>query len=162
MLAGSKLLSLTLDAHRFLLCNRGLVQTAPLQAYVSALLFTPTRSLTHQLFQREEPNWVIAGPVEEHWNSLVKTLTGHGGSVNSVTFSPDSKLVASSSDETIKIWDMATGESKHTLMGHSGWVNSVAFSPNGKLVASGSGDETIKIWDTATGKLKHTLTGHSG
>jgi WD40 repeat protein len=82
--------------------------------------------------------------------------------VLSVIFSYDSKLIASgSSDETIKIWDAATGSLQQTLEGHSDPVRSVVFSYDSKLIASGSSDETIKIWDAAMGPFPQTLEGHS-
>ena len=85
---------------------------------------------------------------------------GHSGFVTSVVFSSDGKTLASSSwDNTIRLWDVATGQAK-TLNGHSSWVYSVAFSPNGKTLASGSHDKTVKLWDVATGQAK-TLHGHS-
>jgi WD40 repeat protein len=65
-----------------------------------------------------------------------------------------------SGDETIRLWDTATGELQQTLKGHLFSVNSVAFSPDGRIVASGSGDRTIRLWDTATGELQQTLEGH--
>jgi WD40 repeat protein len=92
---------------------------------------------------------------------LLRTLTGHSSGVASVAISPDGQTLASGSrDETIKLWDLATGKLLHTLTGHSSDVASVAISPDGQTLASGS-DKTIKLWDLATGKLLHTQMGHS-
>jgi WD40 repeat protein len=54
--------------------------------------------------------------------------------------------VSASYDNTLKVWDVATGECVATLEGHSGSVKSVAISPDGRRVVSGSGDGTLKLW----------------
>ena len=142
-----------------ILSNRAIIDIAPLQVYVSALVFSPARSVTRKLFRQEERKWITTGPaVEEDWSACRQTLEGHSNSVNSVAFSPESTLVASASnDKTVKIWDTATGTCTQTLEGHSSYVNSVAFSPDSTLVASASGDDTVKIWDAATGTCTQTL-----
>ena len=93
---------------------------------------------------------------------LEKTLAGHSNWVNAVTFSPDSKQIASGSrDKTIKLWSAATGKLEKTLAGHSEWVSAVAFSPDGKQIASRSWDKTIKLWDVAKSLKASKLLGKS-
>ena len=77
---------------------------------------------------------------------------GHSDYVNSVSFSPDGLTLASGSlDNTVRLWDVASGEEKTKLEGHSDYVNSVSFSPDGLALASGSFDNTVRVWDVASG-----------
>lgn len=87
-----------------------------------------------------------------------KTLTGHSGSVLCLQY--NSKfMVTGSSDSTIKIWDIVTGEMLRTLTGHTSPVLDVQF--NDEVIISCSKDCTIKIWDITDGSLLRTLRGHN-
>ncbi len=90
-------------------------------------------------------------------------LDGHKSFINSVTFSPDGKMVASgSSDKTIILWDVGTQQPiSQPLTGHTSSVESVVFSPDGKFLASGSDDQTIILWDVSTQQsIGQPLRGH--
>jgi len=70
-------------------------------------------------------------------------------------------LASGARDQTVKLWDAATGKLLNTLPGHTDVVLSVVWSPDGKTLASGSYDKTVKLWDAA-GKLLADLQGHAG
>ena len=88
-----------------------------------------------------------------------KQLNRHSSSVTSVAWSADGKLASGSTDETVIIWDLKTGQPGQTLKGHTPPVTSVAWSLDGQL-ASGSYDDTVIIWDLKTGRPGQTLKGH--
>jgi WD40 repeat protein/energy-coupling factor transporter ATP-binding protein EcfA2 len=93
--------------------------------------------------------------------SKYHSLVRHNDRVNSVSFSPDGKTLASSSaDKTIKLWNVETRKEIRTLSGHKESVSSVSFSPDGKTLASSSADKTIKLWNVETRKEIRTLSGH--
>ena len=87
--------------------------------------------------------------------------TGHLGSVTSVVFSPDGKIIASgSSDNTLRLWSAENGQEIKSLTAHTNFVKSLAFSPDGKILASGSNDKTIKLWNVENGQELKTLSAH--
>ena len=49
-------------------------------------------------------------------------------------------------DNTLRLWDAASGELLATLPGRGGRVRSVAFSPDGTRIAAGFYDGTVRLW----------------
>jgi WD40 repeat protein len=90
---------------------------------------------------------------------LIRTLTEHQGTVNSIAFSTDGMLLSASKDQTAKLWSLDDGSSI-TLKGHSDRVWDATWSPDGQLIATGSRDGTIKLWQR-DGSLKATIEGHN-
>ena len=86
-------------------------------------------------------------------------LEDHTDAVISVSFSPDSQTIASSSrDKTIKIWTV-DGQLIKSLPGHEAEIYRVIFSPDGQTLASASADKTIKLW-SKEGNLLRTIPAH--
>jgi WD40 repeat protein len=61
---------------------------------------------------------------------------------------PDGRRAVSASwDNTLKLWDLASGEVFATLDGHAAEVNTVALAVDGRRMVSVSDDRFIKVWD---------------
>lgn len=77
-------------------------------------------------------------------------------------FIMDDKYIASANHgNTIKIWDIQSGDLIRTLAGHTDWVYGVFMTNDGKYLVSGSLDKTIKVWDLNSGKLFKSITAHN-
>ena len=106
--------------------------------------------------------WLLASRTTAQKAGLV-VQSGHASAINMIVFSPDGKLLASgSSDASIKLWEVSTGQVLRTLVGQNPKISSIVFSPDGRMLASVSSDKTISLWDVATGHMLHRLAGHSG
>ncbi len=87
------------------------------------------------------------------WSLELQKLEGHTDNVTAVAFSQDGSLLASASwDQTVRLWNPATGQEMQELEGHTNRVTAVAFSQDGSLLASASDDQTVRLWNPATGQ----------
>jgi WD40 repeat protein/energy-coupling factor transporter ATP-binding protein EcfA2 len=97
--------------------------------------------------------------------TLVRKISGHKATLWSIAFNPETRQIASASEDgTAKIWTL-DGRLVSTLVGHKAGLRDVAFSPSRKssakgfaqMLATASDDGTVKLW-RADGKMIQSLS----
>ena len=92
----------------------------------------------------------------------VKAFIGHTAGVTSMALSNhDRFLVSGSNDNTVRLWDFATGSNLETYTGHTDRVFTVALNDDKSIIASGGRDNTIKLWDITTGESRTIPAAHN-
>jgi putative methionine-R-sulfoxide reductase with GAF domain len=92
---------------------------------------------------------------------LDRTLNGHSGWVTAVAFSADGQRLASASwDQTVKFWDVPTGQELGTVAGKIKEVQALTFSRDGRWLATENSSNTVTLWDATDGREIRTLPGN--
>jgi WD40 repeat protein len=87
---------------------------------------------------------------------VIKSPSVHGFSF--ARFSPDGlRLLTGSSDETARLWEVASGRELLLLASRSAAISQVRFSASGRLALSGSENGAIHVWDLESGRERQTL-----
>lgn len=91
----------------------------------------------------------------------LSVVSGHAADAQTVVFSPDGKLVATSGDhDTAGIWNLLTGKDLMVLKQNDN-VTGIAFSPDEKYLVTCSFDGSVRLWEVATGKEVRRFAGHT-
>lgn len=81
--------------------------------------------------------------------------------IYALALSPTAPLLASTSGNTIRLWDLDALQPNRVLTGHLDIIPAIAFTPDGKVLMSGSADKAIAFWDVSTGRRISNLSQHS-
>ncbi|KAJ2823553.1 Coronin-like protein crn1 [Coemansia erecta] len=111
--------------------------------------------------------WRVPRDLDEREEDVTQpevVLKGHGRKVGHVAWNPvaEGVLAASSSDNTVRIWDVWAQRVQTTLAGFGDAVMSIAWSPDGALLAATCRDKKLRIFDARTGQVQHEAAGHTG
>ncbi|WVZ61376.1 hypothetical protein U9M48_011265 [Paspalum notatum var. saurae] len=98
--------------------------------------------------------------VEKQAN-LPSPLKGHNSEVNSVCWDENGEFVASASQDTVKVWSVASGTCIHELRSHGNQYQSCIFHPRYPKVLIVGGYQTLELWSLSDNQ-RNPIQAHEG
>jgi WD40 repeat protein/serine/threonine protein kinase len=93
----------------------------------------------------------------------LRTFKGHAGWVTSACLSSDNRYVVStSSDKTLRLWDVDKSQALCVFEGHAEEVLAACISADNGLLLSISKDKTIRLWNAEGGQCLRIVEGYTG
>ena len=99
---------------------------------------------------------------------IAAQLKGHGNDVEAVAFAPDGKTLATASwDNSVMLWDVASGRIKGRQGSPNRGFVSLAFAPDGKTLAVAGGHYQnalpgqLRLLDAANAQTTRVFEGHA-
>jgi tetratricopeptide (TPR) repeat protein len=92
----------------------------------------------------------------------VRVFEDHKARVTSVAVLPDERRMVTSSEDTLRLWDLKQSAVLKTMVGHRANVKALAVSRDGRLIASGDESGELLAWHGDTGdSIAPTIDAHS-
>jgi WD40 repeat protein len=88
--------------------------------------------------------WDVATRVQQ------RVFSSGYSSTPSVVYSPDGRMLLSSSGSWVRVWNPDTGAQLRFFNRHGSNVHMMAFSPDGRTVASAAADRYVRLWNPET------------
>ena len=96
-----------------------------------------------------------------HFEPLHKLRAHPDEYVLKCLISPDVRsLATTSSDKTVKLWNLDGLGLERTLNGHSRWVWDCVFSVDAAYLVTASSDGSARLWDCSSGEAIRVYNGH--
>lgn len=137
-------------------------------AFLATFAFSLSMSqdfYTHPAQAADEPNITASENRSFTQLRLLRTLTGHTGTIKSLNFSPNSKMLVSGGSDyepTIRFWHPQNGKKLGTInRAHQGAIDSILITPDGKTLISCGSDYRINFWNLRTLEFSRAFDGHT-